>query len=86
MSHSHAIAIVPRKARVINLSGGLKALARLSRANSSEKNKSIFIVEGVRVVAWQQCKQSVNDVRQREGLGLFKGHTAGGTLSSQSLS
>ena len=36
----------------------------LSNANSSEKY--IYIVADVRVVAWQQCKQSMNDVRQGE--------------------
>ena len=39
--------------------------AELSHANSSEKY--IYIVEDVRVVSWQQCKQSMNDVRQKEG-------------------
>ena len=31
------------------------------------KNVFIYIVEGVRDVAWQQCKRSLNDVREREG-------------------
>ena len=31
------------------------------------KNIFIYIVDGVRAVAWQQCKQSLNDFRQRGG-------------------
>ena len=42
---------------------GPKARAELSRANSIY----VSFIEGVCAVAWQQCKGSLNDVRQREG-------------------
>ena len=50
---------------------GPKARTELSHTNSSEKYIYmyiyIYIDEDVRSVAWQQCKHSLNDVRQREG-------------------
>ena len=27
----------------------------------------LCIIEGVHAVAWQQCKRSLNDIKQREG-------------------
>ena len=56
--------LYPREARLINLSGRRPSIARAARIRA--KNIS-YIVEDVRPVAWQQCKQSLNYVRQREG-------------------
>ena len=41
------------------------------------KNIFIYIVEGVPAVAWQQCKQSLNDARQREGYKAATGWKTG---------
>ena len=62
----------PSVARLINQSGRRPERSE-SRANSSEKYIYIhiyifiYIDEGVRPVAWQQCKHSLFDVREREG-------------------
>ena len=48
-----------------------------SRANSSEKYIYIYIDEGVRPVAWQQCKHCLYDVRQREGCQAATGWKTG---------
>ena len=64
--------VIPREARLINQSGRRPERSE-SRANSSEKYIYIhiyifiYIDEGVRPVAWQQCKHSLFDVREREG-------------------
>ena len=60
--------IIPCEARLINQSGRRPERSE-SRANSSEKYIyiHIYIDEGVRPVAWQQCKHSLFDVREREG-------------------
>ena len=51
--------MIPREARLINQSGRRPERSE-SRANSSEKYIYIhvYIDEGVRPVAWQQCKHS----------------------------
>ena len=60
--------IIPREARLINLSGRRPAEGRareLSRANSSRTYIYIYVCvfiyfrEGVRAVAWQQCANKV---------------------------
>ena len=51
----------------VNKFGRPKARAELSGANASGKYIFMYIVEGVHAVAWQQCKQSLNNIRQREG-------------------
>ena len=62
----------PSVARLINQSGRRPERSE-SRANSSEKYIYIhiyiyiYIDEGVRPVAWQQCKHSLFDVREWEG-------------------
>ena len=60
---------IPREARLINQSVRRPERSE-SRANSSEKYIYIHIIyidEGVRPVAWQQCKHSLFDFREREG-------------------